>query len=151
MKSKSKASVLAILSLALVLASLIVAFGNKTSAADSEQLALEEDPIQRLDEVDVIAERNDGSVDLYIVISSYLSDSNHHKRLLETKIYGYLTAIQSEYWSEKYGHGKSTIVIAYDVLPHQKAMELVDQMRKRSEFSNIGIRFESLSLESKQD
>lgn len=55
-----------------------------------------EDPIQNLESIDIVGERiEDGGVDLVIVVSGVLTDSEHHQGLLLEKTEHYLRQVNS--------------------------------------------------------
>jgi hypothetical protein len=55
-----------------------------------------EDPIQNLDSIDIVGQRvEDGGVDLVIVVSGALTDSERHQGLLLEKLEHYLRQINS--------------------------------------------------------
>jgi hypothetical protein len=52
-------------------------------------------PIQNLDQIDIVGKRNDGGVDLIVVVSAPLLDSQAHKDLLREKVKMYAREIQA--------------------------------------------------------
>src|SRR4249919_728784 len=44
------------------------------------------DPIQNVDRFDIVGKRNDGGVDLIVVVSAPLLDGERHKHLLQSKV-----------------------------------------------------------------
>lgn len=63
-----------------------------------------EPPIQNLDTIDIIGKRRDGGVDLTIVVSSDLDDTEAHRDLLGEKLNTYLAAIADEGFQAELGH-----------------------------------------------
>lgn len=89
-----------------------------------------EDPIQNLGNIDIVGERNDGSVDLIIVASSKLLDNTHHDDLLTQKIQAYTNAIFSDGWQNEYGKGAVTIYIRATELPDQGIINTIAAIKK---------------------
>ncbi|MFG0274565.1 MAG: DUF6572 domain-containing protein [Phycisphaerales bacterium] len=59
-------------------------------------MARREDPIQNLETIDLVGQRtDDGGVDLVIVVSDVLTESEHHQGLLLEKLENYLRQINS--------------------------------------------------------
>lgn len=63
-----------------------------------------EPPIQNLDSVDIVGKRCDGGVDLTIVVSSDLDDTQEHRDLLGGKLNTYLAVIADEDFQAEFGH-----------------------------------------------
>jgi Family of unknown function (DUF6572) len=103
---------------------------------------MSEDPIQNFDVVDIVAESNDGSVDLVIIASSFLNESEHHQEILRQKVQAYINEICSEEWQEKYGEGNSNILIKSVEMPHQEIINLIGALKKYLEDFNIGLSLE---------
>lgn len=61
-----------------------------------------EPPIQNLDRIDIVGERNDGGVDLVIVVSAPIDGSPSTLSLLERKIRSYIAELGSSEFKEKY-------------------------------------------------
>ena len=89
-----------------------------------------DDPIQNLDKIDIFAERKDGGVDLVIVVSHALTDSEYHLQLLKTKIQGYTDTLFSDEWIAKYGQDASHIYIKAQVMPYQGMLNLIGAIKK---------------------
>jgi hypothetical protein len=60
-------------------------------------------PIQNLDQIDIVGKRNDGGVDLIIVVSAPLLDSKEHKNLLQEKIEMYAREIRAPQFRSELG------------------------------------------------
>lgn len=59
-------------------------------------MARTEDPIQNLESIDIVGRRvEDGGVDLVLVVSGALTDSEHHQGLLLEKLEHYLRQVNS--------------------------------------------------------
>ena len=52
-----------------------------------------EQPIQNIDQIDIVGKRNDGGVDLIVVVSGPLLGSQSHKSLLQAKVQTYADEI----------------------------------------------------------
>jgi hypothetical protein len=63
-------------------------------------------PIHNVDELDIVGERNDGGVDLIIVVSGPLDGSAATLSMLESKIKNYIAALSSSEFKQKYGQPK---------------------------------------------
>ncbi|RDV23869.1 hypothetical protein DXV75_16980 [Alteromonas aestuariivivens] len=98
-----------------------------------------DDPIQNLDKIDIIGERKDGGVDLVIVVSSALTDSEYHEQLLKTKIQGYTDTIFSDEWISKYGQGTSDIYIKAQVMPGQEMINLIGAIKNHLKEFNVDL------------
>ena len=59
-------------------------------------------PIQNLESLDIVGDRNDGGVDLVIVVSGPLDGSPTTLSLLERKIRNYITELASSEFRAKY-------------------------------------------------
>jgi len=62
-----------------------------------------DDPIQNIDLFDVVGVRNDGGVDLVIVVSAPLFDSERHRSLLKTKVEAYARTIGTPQFRPEFG------------------------------------------------
>jgi hypothetical protein len=102
----------------------------------------EEDPIQNLDSIDIYAERKTGGVDLVIMASSYLDDSDYHEQLLRKKVQVYIDAIFSDNWIEKYGKDNCTIFIKAKVMPSQNILNLIGGLKKHLNEFNVELYLE---------
>ena len=98
-----------------------------------------DDPIQNLDKIDIVGERTDGGVDLVIVVSSALTDSEYHEELLKTKIQSYTDTIFSDAWIAKYGQGNSDIYIKAQAMPGQKIINLIGAIKKHLKEYNVNL------------
>lgn len=88
-----------------------------------------EKPIQNLFAIDVVGEKNDGSVDLCIIASSYLNGTEEHSSLLKQKIQFYVDEILSDAWQAKFGEGKSSILIKATEMPHQNIINVIGAIK----------------------
>jgi hypothetical protein len=91
-----------------------------------------EPAIQALDSIDIIGERKDGGVDLAIVDSDPSDASPETRRLLREKIEGYLRAIDSDAFQERYAFpsaGQTRIVVACLTQPNPKLAEWVEEWK----------------------
>ena len=98
-----------------------------------------DDPIQNLDKIDIVGERKDRGVDLVIVVSSALTDSDYHEQLLKTKIQGYTDTIFSDEWISKYGQGNSHIYIKAQEMPGQEMINLIGAIKKHLKEFNVDL------------
>lgn len=77
-----------------------------------------EPPIQNLDALDVIAKRKDGGLDLFIVVSSRLLDTEEHRSLLYNKLNTYLSTIELEEFQAEFARPKAIrILVSPSVAP----------------------------------
>jgi hypothetical protein len=65
-----------------------------------------EPPIQNLNKLDIVGERNDGGVDLVIVVSGPLDGSAATLSMLERKIRNYIAELSGSEFKQKYGQPK---------------------------------------------
>lgn len=98
-----------------------------------------DDPIQNLDKIDIVGERKDRGVDLVIVVSSALTDSDYHEQLLKTKIQGYTDTIFLDEWIAKYGQGNSHIYIKAQEMPGQEMINLIGAIKKHLKEFNVDL------------
>jgi hypothetical protein len=108
-----------------------------------------EPPIQNLDAIDILGERNDGGIDLAIVCSGPLDDSADTLRRVSEKIGGYLTEIQSQQFQMRFGSpGRArTRVIVYCQHPISSgAQGLINVLSKRAAESGIEIAVDSSAV-----
>ncbi|TVZ37665.1 hypothetical protein P886_2007 [Alteromonadaceae bacterium 2753L.S.0a.02] len=103
---------------------------------------MKEDPIQGFDSIDIVTEKVDGTVDLVIVVSSYLDSSDYNAVLLRRKVQLYVDEILTDEWQQKYGAGNSTILIKSVVIPHQEIINLIGAIKKYLTEFNIGLYLE---------
>ena len=100
------------------------------------------DPIQNIENIDILGERNDGGIDLCIVVSGYLDDTINHQNLLRSKIQAYSDAIFTDEWESKYGAGNSRIIIKAVEYPHPDTMDLIYALRDYLKEFNLELCFE---------
>jgi len=97
-----------------------------------------EDPIQNVETIDIVGERKDGGLDLCIVVSSKLEDSEHHANLVRQKIQNYVNAIYSNEWQKEYGEHPINIVMKCAELPNQQIIALIAAIKTHlAEFSIV--------------
>ncbi|OUR86903.1 hypothetical protein A9Q81_27635 [Gammaproteobacteria bacterium 42_54_T18] len=103
---------------------------------------MNEDPIQNFDAIDVIGENEDGSVDLVIVASSYLNESEHHQDILKRKVQAYVDEIFSDEWQEKFGEGNSNILLKCVEMPHQEIINILGPLKTYLADFQVGLSLE---------
>ena len=91
---------------------------------------MSEDPIQNLDSIDIIGNRKDGGIDLCIVVSGVLENSDHHENLLRQKVQSYVNAIFSDQWKEEYGDKPVNILLTATEQPHQEIINLIGALKE---------------------
>jgi hypothetical protein len=101
-----------------------------------------EAPIQDLESIDIVGEKNDGTIDLCIVASTYLDGSESHNHLLKQKIQVYVNEILSDEWLSKYGEGKPSIIIKATEMPHQETINVIGAVKNYLKGYNIGLSLE---------
>src|ERR1700757_5248499 len=92
-------------------------------------------PIQNIDRIDIIGKRNDGALDLVIVVSGPLEDSQLHRDLVESKITSYLQEIASPEFQEQFGAVHSTspsILVVTDFYVDPAILQLVASFQSRA-------------------
>ena len=100
---------------------------------------MKEDPIQNLDTLDIVGDRNDGGADVVIIASSYLNNSEHHTNLLTQKLQCYINTILSDEWEEKYGRGNTDIIVKATEKPHTEIIELIMKVKAAFSEHNVGL------------
>ncbi|MDX1946652.1 MAG: DUF6572 domain-containing protein [Pirellulaceae bacterium] len=104
-------------------------------------------PIQALDSIDVLGNRHDGGVDLFIIASQPIDSSTQTLESIRHKVETYLKAIDLKGFQEEMGHPpreKTTIVIACDHLIHPKAHAVIEQCQASA--AGQGVRLEVRKL-----
>lgn len=92
----------------------------------------QEDPIQDIDNVDVVGKRKDGGVDLLIVASSKLDGSPEHQRLLLAKIESYLAQLNTSEFQAEFNHPRPdqvNIILSYSEPPDPIILQLVEKSK----------------------
>ena len=87
-------------------------------------------PIQNLESIDIVANRKDGGVDLAIVVSSVLMDTEEHQELLRRKIQNYTDHVFSESWKKEYGDAHVAIYLKAVTMPEQGIINLIAAIKK---------------------
>ncbi len=85
-------------------------------------------PTQNTDGVDLVGKRDDGGVDLFIVVSSRLSGSPDHQQLLLDKIQSYLDQINTPSFQAEFkspSANKTRIIVACTEEPDPDIRELI--------------------------
>lgn len=91
-----------------------------------------EAPIQNLDKLDIVGERNDGGVDLIIVASGPLDGSSEVLLLLETKVKNYINELSKPSFKAKFGDAnikKCSIYVVCEYAIDERIIELIDQLK----------------------
>ena len=102
-------------------------------------------PIQNLDRLDIVGERNDGGVDLVIVVSGALDGSPSTLLLLETKIKNYIAELMSSEFKQKYRfskNGGNSIYIVSDHPVDTLALAVIERLKPSAKRAGayLGIR-----------
>jgi hypothetical protein len=88
-------------------------------------------PIQNVENIDLLGERNDGGIDLIIVASGPLDGSSTTLNLLEQKIRNYVTELSSPSFINEFGSSDNKfaiyIVCEYSIDP--AALNLIEQLK----------------------
>lgn len=87
-------------------------------------------PIQNIDQVDLVAKRRDGGVDLFIIPNAPLDGSAETQQLLLDKIASYLEQLNTEAFQTEFGHPAPElikIVVLCTVPPDPVIIELVER------------------------
>jgi hypothetical protein len=98
-----------------------------------------EDPIQNIDNVDIVGKRNDGGVDLVIVASSKLDGSAEHQKLLLAKIESYLAQLNTPEFQTEFSHPRPeqvNIVLSCSEPPDPIILELIEKSKPWVEENN---------------
>jgi len=97
------------------------------------------DPIQNIENVDIVGKRKDGGVDLIIVASSKLHGSPEHQRLLLAKIKSYLAQLNTPEFQTEFNHPRPdqvTIVLSYSETPDPVILQLIEKSKPWVEENN---------------
>ena len=105
---------------------------------------MKEDPIQNLDEIDVLGKRKDGGVDLVIIVSSELQDTEHHRNLFMNKLQNYINEVKSDEFITEYGENNLRIITKLSVEPNKEILELFHKAKILLETLNIGFKYENV-------
>src|SRR4029453_11706358 len=87
-------------------------------------------PIQQLDSVDLTAKRRDGGVDLIIVASQPLDDTEETLESLPQKVETYLAVVDIDEFQAEMGNpprNSISIIIACDFQIHPTAMDVIKE------------------------
>ena len=68
------------------------------------------DPIQNIDQFDIVGKRNDGGIDLIVVVSAPLLDEERHRYLLQAKVEGYARAIGAPQFRPEFGIDEASLI-----------------------------------------
>lgn len=104
---------------------------------------MNEAPIQNLDFIDIVGNRKDGGIDLCIVISGFLDNSEEHQGLLKQKIQNYVNTIFSDQWQQEHTDKPITILLKATETPHQDIVNLVGAIKDYLEGFNVNLRLEN--------
>ena len=99
----------------------------------------QEDPIQNIGNIDILANRKDGGVDLVIVASSKLDGSPEHQKLLLDKIESYLAQLNTSEFQAEFSHPRPdqvNIVLICSEPPHPIIVQLIDKSKPWVEENN---------------
>ena len=105
---------------------------------------MKEDPIQNLDGIDVLGKRKDGGVDLVIIISSELEDTDNHRSLFMQKLQNYVNEMRSVEFISEFGETNLRIIAKVSVEPNAGIMELFQKSKIYLETLNIDFIYESV-------
>jgi len=89
-----------------------------------------ETPIQNPDAIDAVVRRDDGGVDLLILVSAPLSDTGEHQSLLLDKIDAYLERIESPDFRAEIGEpapDRTRIVVQCAHPPHPMIRQILQR------------------------
>lgn len=103
-------------------------------------------PIQNLDSIDLIGARRDGGADLMIVVSSFLSASAEHQKLLLDKLQNYLSYLNSPEFATELGPPSpesACIVLAFYHPPDPVILQLLEKCKGWLKQNNADLRMES--------
>jgi hypothetical protein len=101
-----------------------------------------EDPIQDIDNIDIVGKRKDGGVDLVIVASSKLDGSPEHQRLLLAKIESYLAQVNTPAFQAEFSHPRPdqvTIVLSCSEPADPIILQLIEKSKQWVEENNARV------------
>lgn len=104
-----------------------------------------EDPIQNLENIDIVGKRNDGGVDLVLVVSRKLLCSDEHLQLLQTKMQNYLSIINCDEFIRDFGNPspeRTAIKIVCVVPPDPGILDVIKQMEPTVRENNASVKVE---------
>lgn len=104
---------------------------------------MNEAPIQDLDFIDIVGNRKDGGIDLCIVISGFLDNSEEHEGLLRQKIQNYVNTVFSERWQQEHAGKSVTILLKATETPHQDIVDLISAIKDHLLGFNVNLRLEN--------
>lgn len=102
-------------------------------------------PIELLYRIDLIAVGKDGSVELRIISSGYLDDSYYTEKRILDKLNNYLSFINDDEFTEKFGapfSEKVSIVLSCNIKPHPYVLELIESIKEQVISYNASISIE---------
>lgn len=103
-------------------------------------------PTEALESFDMLARKKDNFIEVLIVITSYLDDSDETKNKIKNKVEEYLTWFNSEEFFKEFGtpsREKIKIVLSCSIKPDDTVFEFVKEMQQRvySGNASVEIRF----------
>ena len=105
---------------------------------------MKEDPIKNLNEIDVLGKRKNGGVDLVIIISSELEDTDDHHSLFIQKLQNYVNEMRSIEFISEFGETNLRIIAKVSVEPNAGVLELFQKAKIYLETLNIDFIYESV-------
>jgi|SRR5688572_14512035 len=108
------------------------------------------DPIQNIDNLDIVGKRKDGGVDLVIVASSKLDGSPEHQRLLLAKIESYLAQLNTPGFQAEFNHPRPeqvNIILSCNEAPDPIVLQLVEKSKPWVEENNARLTFRPAAVE----
>jgi hypothetical protein len=122
-----------------------LALGNRSTAVPSSQ-SPSSSPFSAPENLDVIGERKDGGVDLLVVTSAIIDDSDETCRRLEEKLATYLFAATHENFARVYpaaGSGRTRIFVSDRHQVSDRARRLVENFARQAMSRNVEVQIGS--------
>ena len=101
-----------------------------------------EQPIQNIHAIDIVGRRQDGGVDLFLVVSAPLTGTPEHQTLLLDKLEAYLEHVESPAFRDEFGEpspDRVRVVIQCAHPPHAAIRQLLQRAVPMAEEHHAGL------------
>lgn len=103
-------------------------------------------PIDLIGNIDMISTKKNDDIDLIIIVSGYLNDSEYTEKRILQKVNNYLHFINSSSFHEEFGipcATKVNIILKCSKIPHANVYELIHSIQEQVNSYNASIKIEA--------